>query len=290
VRADLVIRENDNYGLQDFIEVGTGRQTANQLEGAADRMRALLHYNVSGLPELNLTSASVEASLLSFDNGLPSSVYTLNAHAITTTWLPSPGEGNGFEGNRPQGASAALTDPDGANGTAWSGFGSNPDPFAANNGSQPSLDPTTLDSQTVLQRTAVTGDVLRWNVTSLVKRWLSKASPNHGIALKDSTTDNRFRSVRLGSREGEIYGLPRAVPGTRLALSWNPGVKPGDLTGDGCVDTKDLAVLMTVVRGQAEAGSVLRPLLDLNADNKTDIADARKLATLFTMPLGAPCR
>lgn len=289
VRADLVVRQNDNYGMQDFVEVGTGRADGSQVVGAADRMRALLHFNTSVLPRLRLNSATLETTLHSFDNGTASSVYTIDAHRVTTAWATPGGEGNGFEGSRPPGAPASLTDPDAAFGVAWLGAPANPDPFAANNSTQPGVDPTVLATQVIHQQTNVRGDKLQWDITPLARGWLDGTSGNNGVALTDALGDVVFRGLRMGSREGEAYGLPLAVSGPRLALKWTLGVMPGDLTGDGCVDRDDLTVMMAVLRGQAEPGSALSAKLDVNGDGKVDIADARKLATLFTRPLGVPC-
>ncbi len=291
VRADLTIRRNDNYGMQDFIEVGTGHADNGQAEGDADKMRAFVHFNVSMLPSLNLTSAALNTTLHSYDNGLPDSVYSVDAHAILAPWVEPKGEGNGYEGPRPPGAPAILTDPASAFGLAWEGQGTSSAPNAANNSSAPAFDPTILSSQTVHQQSNVAGDTFDWDITSLARSWLSKVapSPNYGVALTD-VTGGVFRGLRFGSREGERYALPGAVRGPRLALKWSVGVEPGDLTGDNCVDRDDLAILMAVVRGQAIAGESLAPALDLNGDGKVDIADARKLVTLFSQPLGAPCR
>lgn len=287
VRADLDVRQNDNYGLQDFIEVGTGRAGTAQAEGAADKMRALLHFNTGVLPALRLNSAVLETTLHSYDNGAAGAVYTLGAYRLTTPWATA--EGNGFEGARPPGALAALTDPDSAAGVAWRGAPLNPDPFAANNGTQPAFDAAVLATQVVRQATNVRGDKLQWDITPLARAWLDGTVTNHGVALTDATGDVLFRGLRMGSREGEAYGLPLAVSGPRLALKWTVGVMPGDLSGDACVDRDDLALMMAIVRGQAEPGAALAAKLDLNGDGKSDIADARKLVTLFSRPLGAPC-
>lgn len=290
VRADLVSRRNDNYGLQEFIEVGTGQADDDQPEGAADRMRALLHFDLSMLPPLELSGAALEASLLSYDQGGPLAVYTVEAHALLAPWSGAGGEGNGYEGVPPPHAAAGLTDPDSASGVAWAGNGRNSDPAAANNRSQPPLDPAVLDTQLLRQGTDLPGTRWHWDVTALARAWLARSAPlaNNGLALSDATGD-LFRGVRFGSREGERYGLPGAVAGPRLALKWSVGIVPGDLSGDNCVDRADLAVLLAVLRGQAMAGPGLAAVLDLNGDGKVDIADARKLATLFSQPLGAPC-
>jgi len=164
-----------------------------------------------------------------------------------------------------------------------------PDPFAANNGTQPAFDPAVLATQVVSQQANARGDKLQWDITPLARGWLDGTASNNGVALTDATGDVLFRGLRMGSREGEAYGLPLAVSGPRLALKWTLGALPADLTGDGCVDRDDLALMMAVLRGQAEAGTALAAKLDVNGDGRVDIADARKLATLFSRPLGVPC-
>jgi hypothetical protein len=289
VRADLNIRRNDNYGMQDFVEVGTGRADAGQSEGDPDKMRAFLHFNTAILPKLALSSASVEMTLHSYDNGQPDSVFSVDAHAISAAWTTNKDEGNGFEGDRPPGAPAALTDPDSAWGVAWAGAGLNPDPFALNNSTQPNFKPEVLASQTLRRQTDVPGARFQWDVTELAKSWLNAPASNFGVALTDASSAGDFRGLRFGSREGESLALPSAVAGPRLALKWMIGAQPGDFTGNGCVDRDDMSILLAVIRGQAEAGESLTAAMDLNVDGKLDIADSRKLATLFTKPLGAAC-
>jgi hypothetical protein len=289
VRADLGVRQNDNYGMQDYIEVGTGRADVGQSEGAADKMRALVHFNTGVLPKLRLNSATLETTLLSYDNGAAGSTYVIGAHRVSTPWGLPAGEGNGFEGNRPPGAPPTLTDPDTAAGVAWRGGAQNPDPFAANNLSQPAFDTYAQATQVVKQQTQARGDKLQWDITPTVRGWLDGTFGNNGIALTDETGDVLFRGLRMGSREGEAYGLPWAVNGPRLLLRWTLGVMPGDFTGNGCVDRDDLALLLAVTRGQAEPGAELATRLDVNGDGKIDIADARRLATMFSRPAGAPC-
>lgn len=290
VRADLQVRQNDNYGLQDFIEIGTGRADQDQAEGAPDKMRALLHFNLSMLPPLDLSSATLETTLLSYDNGAPDSVYTIEAHALLAPWVDPKGEGNGYEGEPPPHASPLLTTTDYSYGVAWAGQGQNSDPYAANNSTQPPFAPAVLGTQLVRQQSDSAGAEFSWNLTGAALAWLSRTAPqpNYGIALIDPTGDI-FRGVRFGSREGEVYGLPGAVRGPRLALKWSVGSLPGDLSGDNCIDRDDLAILMALVRGQASAGASLAAVVDLNGDGKVDIADARKLVTLFSHPLGAAC-
>lgn len=289
VRADLSARRNDNYGMQDFIEVGSGRADGTQPQGAADRMRALLHFNLDALPALRLSNATLRGTVHSFDNGNSGSTYTLDLRNVQASWSGNGGEGNGYEGSRPTGATATLTDPDNAAGVAWAGAGANTDPAATNNTSQPGIDGFPQWTQTLSQATVHSGDRVEWDITTLATQWLARTTRNNGVALVDPNSDGQFRGVRLGSREGEVYRLPGWVEGPRLALKWSVGSLPGDLTGDGCVDRNDLSVLMAVVQGQAMAGPTLAAKLDLNSDSRVDISDARKLTTLFTLAGGAAC-
>ena len=289
IRADLSVRENDNYGLQGYFQVGTGREPT----GAADKMRSLVHFNTAILPSLALSGAALQLGLQGYDGDNPGprdSVYMIDAHQILGAWV----EGNGYEGPYSSGGAAGggpkqSVDPDGANGVAWAGAGNNSDPAAANNTTQPAFSASVLATQTINQQTNVRGDIFNWDVTSLAQSWLNKTAANYGLMLADASTDGTFRGVRFGSRDGELYHLPNAVSGPLLALTWNVGTIPGDLTGGGCVDINDQAILLAVVRAQAIAGPGLEARLDLNNDGKVDIADARKIATLFTRPLGVSC-
>lgn len=281
VRSDLHVRENDNYGAQDFVEVGTGRLDAGQ----ADKMRALVRFNLGVVPPLKLNYATLGMILHSYDQGLPDSVYKVDAHPVLAPWT----EGNGFEGSIPASAPATVTDPDTAFGVAWSGAGQNSDPFAANNDSQPGFDSAVLDTKLIRQDTSTSGEQFHWDLTDITEAWLQKSVANNGIILTDTTTDGSFRGVRFGSREGLTYSLVNAVDAPVFALSWMLGSQPEDLTGDGCIDRNDLNLLMAVVRGQAVPGLGLETRLDLNSDGKIDVADARRLVTRFSKPLGASC-
>ncbi len=294
VRSDLDVRRNDNYGLQDFLEIGNGRGGGGQAYGAADQMRTLLRFDLSFVAGVRLSAATLQTTVHSFDGDASTTQLNLDVHALQAS-TPPWSEGNGFEGSRPAGAPAALTDPDGAAGVAWAGAADNTDPAAANNTSQPAFEPAALARQAVAREPAVypttlPGDVLQWDISSAAQRWINGSLANNGLVLRDTSADAQFRGIRLGSREGPLYRLPAWVAAPRLVLSWTPGTAAGDLSGDTCVDRKDLALLMAVIRGQAVAGRGLAPKLDLNQDGKVDVADARKLTTLFTLPLGVPCR
>ena len=72
-------------------------------------------------------------------------------------------------------------------------------------------------------------------------------------------------------------------------LAWNLNVvsspTQGDFNGDSCIDQADLSAILAVINGPGP-----KPLVyDLNGDGKVNIADSRKLVTLFTNPRGAAC-
>jgi hypothetical protein len=293
VRTDLDIRRNDNYGLQDTLLAGSGRGGDGKPFGAPDAMRALLRFDLSALAGVKLTGATLDAALHSFDGDPATSLVTLGAHRIVPA-APAWIEGNGYEGVKPPGAPATLADPDGAFGVAWAGVGSNPDPQAANNTTQPAFDAAALGLVPIAREPSVypvtaIGATLRWHLSAAAQQWIDNKASNAGLMLVAPTTDGSFRGARLGSREGEGYKLPGWVSGPRLTLNWTMGTIAGDLTGGGCVDRRDLDLLMAVARGQAVAAPVLRARMDLNGDGRVDVIDARQLALMFTYPLGAPC-
>ncbi|MCI0535433.1 MAG: dockerin type I domain-containing protein [Verrucomicrobiales bacterium] len=59
---------------------------------------------------------------------------------------------------------------------------------------------------------------------------------------------------------------------------------PGDLNRDGCVDRDDLTLLLAKIRARSTDLAY-----DVNGDGRVNIADARKLALLFSNPNGVPC-
>ena len=59
---------------------------------------------------------------------------------------------------------------------------------------------------------------------------------------------------------------------------------PGDLNGDGCVDTSDMAMLLEAIRTRSTDMTY-----DINGDGKVNSKDRTALIALYTNPGGAPC-
>lgn len=213
VRTDLDVRRNDNYGCDAYVIVGTGRA------GEADAMRSLVRFDLSSIVQATIASARLEMTLHSFDNGSTSSVYRVDVHRVVPSGQRTPWvEGNGTE-RVPAPPGCVGVDP--AFGVAWAGQGDNPDPDAANNITQPDFAPVTEATSTVNQATAMAGDIFQWDVTSVVQGWLNGTILNYGLLLRDTSTDGIFRGARFGAREGNIFGIPGAVNGPRLVLTFS---------------------------------------------------------------------
>lgn len=273
VRSDFSIRENDNYGMQQFIAVGTGQRSLYQ----PDAMRALVQFDLTKVPLAQLQSATLALTIQGFDGGSSASTYQIDAHRILDVPFPVWIEGNGFEG---VGGPPGSTDPDSANGVAWSGAGDNPDPAALNNETQPRFDPLVVASKKVNQGTAHVGDVVYLDVTSLVAAWVNGSAPNLGIMLVDPTTDGLFRAIHFGAREGKLFGLAGAVAGPRLIIHY----KNGDINGDGSVDTRDIQLIMSALDQKAGPYDPR----DLDGDGWVTVIDARRATLLCSKPQCAP--
>ncbi|MBP0006747.1 MAG: DNRLRE domain-containing protein [Cyanobacteria bacterium SBC] len=223
IRSDLSARENDNYGQQQTLLVGTGRQPI----GEPDAIRSLLQFDLSTLPNAPIGSAVLELTVFDFNNGSPSTQYQVDVHRILGPWQ----EGNGYEGPGSSliGAPPGAVWVDDASGVAWTGS----DP---NNQDQPAFEATVVDSVSIDRGTTASGDVIQWDITSLVNDWASGA-PNFGMMLTDETTDGTFRTIGFGSREGDSWDFPGTSPspvtGPRLL------VIPASLTVDTLVDEDD---------------------------------------------------
>jgi hypothetical protein len=114
-------------------------------------------------------------------------------------------------------------------------------------------------------------------------------------------------AVTLNLPIGNVYGIDEIDTGQRLANLTNtsstfdmvlgPGKgrlinvyytsKEGDLNTDECIDRTDLQLLLKVIRGLTPPDPLV--FYDLNSDEVINIADARRLVTLFTNLRGTPC-
>ncbi|MBN1606428.1 MAG: DNRLRE domain-containing protein [Polyangiaceae bacterium] len=206
IRTDLDARGNDNYGCQQILVVGTGRGGGGIAWGAADAMRSLVQFDLSNLPaDAAIQSATLEMTVTEYDNGQPSSVYRVDAHRIIDPWR----EGNGLEymayGEQVFDVPQGCTNVDEADGVAWAGADAGGD---ANNETQPSFDEEVAGRALVDQSVHVAGDVIRWDITALVRAWHQGSVNNYGIMLRDSTTDESFRGVRFGARDARLRCFP----------------------------------------------------------------------------------
>ncbi|MEE9338043.1 MAG: dockerin type I domain-containing protein [Methylococcaceae bacterium] len=84
----------------------------------------------------------------------------------------------------------------------------------------------------------------------------------------------------------DSYGIwGWALVDAAIEISFQQGLK-GDLNKDGCVDRTDLLLLLREIRSPAPYDLSF----DLNEDGVINIADARKLVTLFSQPRGVACQ
>lgn len=203
VRTDVNLRRNDNYGCEGGLMVGTGRGGGGIPWGGPDAMRSYVRFALPAVSAAEVLRAELQFTVVSFNQGTGSSIFTLNAHRVIdsaprTPWL----EGNGTTNPTPP---AGCVDVDQASGMAWEGLD-------ANNQSQPDFDATAAATTTATQGTTLPGDLVRWDVTSLVRAWLAGGWPNLGLVVRDPTSDGSFRELYFASRErGEPYAGPRLV-------------------------------------------------------------------------------
>lgn len=276
VRTDLDVRRNDNYGLQDFIEIGTGRGGDGKPAGSADAMRGLIFsfgkgdFNLSELPNEPISSAILEMTVMDFPNGT-NEVYQIDIHRISDYGSAPYGygrEGNGYEG---VGGPIGSTDPDSAEGVAWAGADINTDPFAANNFTNSNFDSEIIASAIIKQNQTAPGSVIRWDVT----KYIQSKGFGGGIMLRDVTTSGFFRGIRLYSKDTPIEAYR-----PRLLI----GYGSGNLDGDNDVDKNDLAVITKALNTPAYGSQDSK---DLNKDGFINILDARILVIRCTRPLCA---
>jgi hypothetical protein len=203
VRTDVDARRNDNYGCEGGMQLGTGRGGGGIPWGGPDAMRSFIRFSMPSVSATSVVHAELQVTIADFNQGTGSSVFLANVHRVVdsgplTPWV----EGNGTTADPP---AAGCVNVDAASGMAWQGID-------ANNQTQPNVDPAIAASTTAVQGIQHRGDLLRWDVTSLVRSWLDGTLSNYGLMLRDPSSDGTFRELYLASRErgAPLYG-PRLV-------------------------------------------------------------------------------
>lgn len=203
IRADYDVRKNDNYGHDRNMNVGTGRGSSVGPYGTADAMRSLVRFDLVDI-QGPIQEAVLELSILGV-NSRTDSPFTVGVYRINQPWQ----EGNGAESYAEY--IPDTVSPDAASGIAWEKL----DP---ENYDQPDFDPECFSVARVYPNSAKHGDVVAWDITSLVQQWVNDPSSNFGLMLRDTTTDGNFRELAFGTRECDLYTYPDKVRGPRLVV------------------------------------------------------------------------
>lgn len=103
--------------------------------------------------------------------------------------------------------------------------------------------------------------------------------------------DSRLWLFNGSTLEIESGGLLICEPGARvegtITAAAGSVLKAGDLNSDGIVDKADLELLLAAVIARK---TPFNTLYDLNEDGKLDVADTRKLVTVYSSAAAQPCR
>lgn len=213
VRTDLDTRRNDNYGANPFVMVGGSRGGGGLDNGDPDGMRTLVYFPLDDIP-VPVRQATLELTVANYQEGV-NQAYRIDVHGIVESGSRTPwAEGEGSEVTP---LPLGTTDVNAAAGVAWIGAGDGGDP---NNQTQPDFAPAAGASASFDQSARPPGSVIRWDVTGPVNAWITGAAPNHGLLLRDITSDGTFRELWFGARDGLLRGFTdsRVQPGPRLVL------------------------------------------------------------------------
>lgn len=208
VRADVPSRTNDNYGCAPYIAAGTGR------DASPDSIRGLVRFILPpvsdvGLPDHALLLLQVDEFRDGVDQVYQLGIYPVLESGDRTPWI----EGDGTD----VAAGGSCVWVDEAEGVAWYGAGDGGDP---NNQSQPDYGVEPADITVFHQDELLGPGIVGWDVTDLVRAWMSGELPNHGLVIRDlGALDGgtaSFRSVWFVSKEGE--NLVQGRQGPRLGF------------------------------------------------------------------------
>jgi hypothetical protein len=295
VRIEWDGSANTNWGCEWVVSVGTGRYGFVKPDGAADAMRGLARFDLSSVPPTaQIAKAVLELTIAQFGAySHPGSTYFVDVHRVIpsgarTPWLEGRGvfDPNGLPG-------CIGVDP--ADGVAWLGAGDNPykPAEAANNVTQPDLDPLAVASATIVHGVDAPGDVVAFDITGLVRDWVSGVAANHGVVLRDLTDvraveppGSGFRALNFGAREGLLYeavwrsrGVP-VVAGPRLVITYADTTPPTVTCApaDGLWHGDNVSLACTA----EDAGSGLADPADANFVLVTTVAAGDENANAFT--------
>jgi len=213
VRTDLTVRRNDNYGMQQYLIVGSGRGGGGGGWGEPDAMRSIIRFDLAGRNKL-AQKAMLELTIYSYTDGTASSKHDVHVHRVLENWI----EGDGFETNNSSEYPPGSTGTDPAYGVAWTGLGENTDPSANNNQSIPQFDDQSETSALIDRTVHQPGDIIELDITDLYNNWISDGD-NYGLMLRDIHDDGVFRGVVFGARESDLYYFAKATPGPRLVVT-----------------------------------------------------------------------
>ncbi|MBN2528992.1 MAG: hypothetical protein JXR76_21565 [Deltaproteobacteria bacterium] len=216
VRADKLVRVDDNYGCDRTVAITRGR---DYVVGAPGMTQAYFKFDI---PEYDtpVTRALLELTvsrLARFDNPerITLGVFKIvNSGDERTPWV----EGNGSE---TAGAPEYCEHADFALGVSWVDDDDN-------SYGRPDIDPLEYATYSIpAEDYLYPGDKVVWDVTALVNEWIAgEPGDNLGIAIMITDWGSIFHSIEFGTREGEIYTysdgiseLPR-IKGPRLNLEW----------------------------------------------------------------------
>ncbi|MCA9752658.1 MAG: DNRLRE domain-containing protein [Gemmatimonadetes bacterium] len=198
VNTSLDARRNDNYGCDPILNVAGSRGGGGIPYGGADGIRILLQFDLSTV-SAPIGLAELELHLSDFRNDTSAQDFAIDVHRVTEAWE----EGDGNE-SPPHPGGCQGVDP--ASGVAWVGAGDGGD---ANNQTQPAFDPA-IESTLSFNSLDATGPgtAYVWDVTTLVNGWITNQYPNHGMMLRDVTTDGSYKDVGFASRELDFNVYP----------------------------------------------------------------------------------
>ncbi len=199
VRADLHVRTNDNYGCDPIIAVLRGRDIDVDAEfppGAPNAGYGFIQFGLHGV-RYPVKKALLRLTVAFIQRPGENEPMVLGIRPILEPWT----EGNGVEGDAIPGG---CTNVDVANGVVWKALNDADE-------DKPLLGETVFCTRTILADEELRpGDIVEWDVTTLVDLWLSGEVTNNGLALSNIEGGERFQEIHFTSKDGEMNDYERA--------------------------------------------------------------------------------